>query len=40
MSGRIRHTDEFEQEAAAQISKQGHFIKSLAERLSVNTKSL
>ena len=40
MSGRIRYTDEFKQEAAAQVVSQGHSVKSVADRLGVSTKSI
>jgi len=40
MSGRIRYTEEFKREAAAQVFSQGHSVKSVAERLGVSTKSI
>ena len=40
MSGRIRYTEEFKREAAAQVVSQGHSVKSVADRLGVSTKSI
>lgn len=40
MSGRIRYTEEFKREAAAQVVSQSHSVKSVSERLGVSTKSI
>jgi len=40
MSGRIRYTEEFKREAAAQVVSQGHSVRSVADRLGVSTKSI
>ena len=40
MRGRIRYTEEFKREAAAQVVSQGHSVRSVAERLGVSTKSI
>jgi len=40
MSGRIRYTDEFKREAAAQVTDRGYSVKDVAERLGVCTKSI
>ncbi len=40
MSGRIRYTDEFKREAAAQVADRGYSVKDVAERLGVCTKSI
>jgi len=33
MSGRIRYTDEFKREAAAQVTDRGYAVREVAERL-------
>lgn len=40
MNGRIRYTEEFKREAAAQVVSQGHSVNSVADRLGVSTKSI
>ena len=40
MSGRIRYTEEFKRETAAQVVSQGHSVKSVADRLGISTKSI
>ena len=40
MSGRIRYTDEFKREAAAQVTDRGYAVREVAERLGVSTKSI
>ncbi len=40
MSGRIRYTDDFKREAAAQVTDRGYSVKDVAERLGVCTKSI
>lgn len=40
MSGRIRYTDEFKREAAAQVTDRGYSVKDVADRLGVCTKSI
>lgn len=40
MSKGIRFTDEFEQDAVAQVVERGYTVSEVAERLGVSTKSL
>ncbi len=40
MSGVISYTEEFKREAAAQVSRQGHSVKSVSDRLGISPKSL
>ena len=40
MSGRLRYTEEFKREAAAQVTDRGYSVKDVAERLGVCTKSI
>ena len=40
MSGRIRYTEEFKREAAAQVTDRGYSVKDVAQRLGVSTKSI
>ena len=40
MSGRIRYTEEFKREAAAQVTERGHSVTSVAKRIGVSSKSL
>lgn len=40
MSGRIRFTDEFKQDAVAQVVERGYAVSEVAARLGISTKSL
>ena len=40
MSKGIRYTDEFKQDAVAQIVERGYAVSEVAERLGISTKSL
>lgn len=40
MSKGIRYTDEFKQDAVAQVIERGYAISEVAERLGISTKSL
>ena len=40
MNNRIRFTDEFKQDAVAQVVERGYPVSEVAERLGISTKSL
>ena len=40
MNKRIRFTDEFKQDAVAQVVERGYAVSEVAERLGISTKSL
>ena len=40
MSGRIRYTEEFKQDAVAQVKDRGYSVRDVASRLGISTKSL
>ncbi|MDF1670058.1 MAG: transposase [Roseovarius sp.] len=40
MSNRIRFSDEFKQDAVAQVVERGYAVSEVAERLGISTKSL
>ncbi|MBU2891327.1 transposase, partial [Celeribacter halophilus] len=40
MNKRVRFTDEFKQDAVAQVVERGYSVSEVAERLGVSTKSL